>query len=498
MWRVIIFMSLACVGLITQSSVASAQQVETKAETPKREAADRRVALWVLDNDDATKTLAQSVKSTLEENKYQVIEVGELRRTIARQKIAAPSTEEMANLDKLKAALEDGNKAYFYESPQVAIQRLEPLTEQAKPKLAALSHRPDVATLVYNGYATLIRAYIDQDDITRAKRAAKQLSSMFPHKEPSRGSIPQNVIGLIEQEREALDRQGTYLTVQMVNASAGCVLYVNGIEAVERSRFKVDPEGSYYGKMVCNKSQTAAVWPIKVTKGKSEEFSVVDRDPFAFSMADDSFDSRALAEGYMKFVVQLTDLPQVVGLSRAKGKSGDESFLLVRLDERRNTVWSDGTSNRTVLKLLTSVFPEIQIKEQPAVGARDEGRPVWAWVITGIGAAAMIGGGAYGYVQHQESERYRCTPNREGTTPDNCDGTEPFSQPVTNEEVTQFNEDWNTTSNRRWIGVGVMGAGVIMTTVGIVGLVSGGSQESPSTKLEILPTLGGAQVRMRF
>lgn len=495
MWRVIVWMSL-CAGLISLSSQAHAQ-AKPKAE-PKRGEADRRVALWVLDDDDATKTLAQSVKSTLEENKYQVIEVGELRRTIARQKIAPPSKEEMASLDKLKAALEDGNKAYFYDSPQVAIQKLEPLTEQAKPKLAGLSHRPDVAELVYTGYATLIRAYIDQDDITRAKRAAKQLSSLFPHKEPQRGQIPQNVIGLIEQEREALDKQATYLTVRMVNGADGCVLYVNGVEAVERSRFRVDPEGSYYAKMVCAQSPASYVWPIKVTKGKSEEFSVVDRDPFAFSMADDSFDSRALAEGYMGFVAQLTDLPQVVGLARAKGKSGDESFLLVRLDERRQTVWSDGTSNRTVLKLLTSVFPEIKIKEQP-VGARDEGRPVWAWVVTGLGAAAMIGGGAYGYIQHQESERYRCTPNRDGDKPDNCDGVEPFGQPVTNEEVKQFNEDWNTTSNRRWIGVGILGAGVIMTTVGVVGLFSGKEQPaSADTKLEILPTLGGAQVRMRF
>lgn len=497
-----LLMSVCGLGLTLGQGVAWAQAKEaapTQAQpVAPTKTAERRVGLWVLDEHDATKTLAQSVKSTLEENKYQVIEVGELRRTIERQRISSPKPQEQAELAQLKTDLDAGEKAYFYDSPQVAIEKLEPLIERASRKLDALSHEPEVAEALYKGYATLIRAYIDQDDIPRAKRAAKGLVRLFPHAEPSSGSIPQNVISIIDVTKEAIQQRASYVTLRMINGGDGCQLYVNGLKAVERSRFVVDPEGSYQVKMSCDPSRPSYVWPVKVSAGKTEEFLVVDRDPFDFAMADDSFDSRALAEGYMGFVVQWTELPQVVGLSRAQGKSGDESFLLVRLDESKKAVWSDGTSNRTVLKLLTSVFPEIKLKELPA-NERSSSSSTWAWATTVVGALAIVGGGVYGYINHMESERYRCTPNQSGGVDSGCEGVDAFTPPGSNDEVSRFNEDWNDVSSKRWWGLGVMGAGVILTTVGVVGVVlSDGEGESESGRLELLPTLGGAQVRWRF
>ena len=499
MTRLIISLGASALTLGLGLSQAWAQ----RAPEPDPSTNTRRVALWVLDRDDATASLATSVKSTLEQSSYQVLEAGELRRTLERLKVGAPDAQVSGRLDALKQRLIDGNNAYFNTTPQDAIDQLSPALDELERKVPALSHREDVATVAYEGYATLIRAFIDVNQIPAARKAARQIARTFPHVSPSRERIPQQVIDLIELEREAVSARATYVTLRMVNANEGCGLFVNGLGAIERSRFAVEPDTTYHIRMVCDPKTPGAVWPYKPAQGKTEELSIVDKDPFDFAMADDSFDSRAVAEGYMSFVIQWTDTRQIVGLSRARGKSGDDSFLLVRMDEQRKGIWSDGTSNRTVLKLLTTVFPEITLKEPPATSAAAPGRPTWAWITTGVGVAAMLGGGVLGVVRQQESERYRCTPQRDGLVVDGCDGVQGFEQPRTNEEVATFNEDWERVTFQRNIGLGVLGVGLLMTTVGIVGLVSGGQAapepiDAKRPSLELSPTSGGAFVQLRL
>ena len=447
--------------------------------------AEGSIAVLTLDETSSADALVSSVRSSLERRSVEVLQEAELRARLKAQQV------ELSQLEALRerfvgntTQIEEAVNAYFLKGHKAAIPLLTPPVGLGLQNPAYLTLNPALSKGVYDGAATLLRAYFDASDGPNAKALSAVLVKVFPATLPSTATVSPEVLQLILMARQDLEGQKTLLALQAVDLPRGCTIYLNGM-AVVPSTFAADADTTYHLRVDCGDGQEPVIWKTRLERGVTNRIPIIARDPFSYRLKDATFESRDEIEQVFRFISRWAKLRTLVGVSKKAAGSTGDGVLMVRVERGKPAVWSDGADQVALQRVLPRILPELSGESldfgagQGDASAQDGGGSgrAWGWVSASLGVVALGASGYLLYVADQEAQRLRCSNPDAATTPSGCGGVERYEDL----SKAEFEDRSGAVTSQRILAGGVMGAGAILTGVGIWLLVRDRSPSSEAT-----------------
>lgn len=462
----------------------------------------KAIAVITLDETTSADALVSSVKNSLQRKDYEVFTEAELRERLRARQASDNAEVLRERFVGITEQLKDGVNAYFYDGHKVAIQKLSPHVGLGLQNLNYVSANPALAQPVYEGAATLLRAYFDARDAENAKALASVLARSFPSQLPSASSTSPEVIQLILTARQALEAKRTDLEIKAVDLAKGCKIYLNGLE-VSPGRHVADADTTYYLSTDCGDAQEKTIWMFKPEAGVSNRIPVIARDPLSYKIKDATFESRDQIEQVLRFISRWSGITTIVGVSKKAATSTGDGVLMVRVEEGKSAVWSDGADQVALERVLPRILPELTGESlnfgAPQPGAvQDGGSSVWGWASVGLGVAAMGAGGYLFYAADAEAQKLRCSNPNAASTPSGCGDVERYDGLTT----AEFDDRSGAVSSQRILAGGALGLGAILTGVGVWLLLDDDDGEAVKASTTLFITPGpdgfGAGIRAEF
>lgn len=456
-----------------------------------------RVAVVALDDGARAGGLMQTVSGLLDGAKFDVLVGERLEALLDERKASAPRAEVATKFSDLPNIIADGVELFFYKGNEAAIAKLSPVFDMGMANLEVLARRPDFADQVYQAGLVMIRAYKNLEQNENAVAVAQLLVKSLPGLEPSAATAPPKIIRFMKEQRRALAKEGTRLSLEMVDGK-DCTAFINGTP-VEQKPYPVASGVEYMVTMDCGGS-AAPVWTLELAEGEQVVAPVAPRDPLAFSMADGDFRARRMAEAYLRLVSFWSRAPRVLGVTRAAAADTDETVLFARVAAGGEAVWSDSTDERAISRGLARVLPEFRenvgADEIAAPGEASDEIDWLGWSLVG-GGVALTGVGAWvALAAEDRALEIQCSPDTDyATSAADCEGVPVIAFADQDElEKAESQVTW-----ARVAGYGSLTAGVGLAAWGVWRLAS--SEQRPdkaSVAFEARPTRGGAVAGLRW
>lgn len=491
--RVMKLTALALMTMMSLTGLTAQAHAQSKAA----------IAVITLDETTSADALVINVKSSLERKEYQVVSETELRELMRKRQAEDRSDLLRERFVGISAKLTEGINSYFYDGPKPAIKALGPLVGLGLQNLNYLTANPAVAPPIYEGAATLLRAYFDAQDGPNAKALAAVLAKSFPSQLPSTKTISPEVLQLVLSARQELETQKTYIAIQGVELDKGCKVFLNGMEVVP-STYIADASTTYFVRVDCGDGQEPVIWQFKPEPGQTNRLPVISKDPFSYKIKDATFESRDQIEQVIRFVAKWSGVKTIVGVSKKAAGSTGDGVLMVRVEEGKSAIWSDGADQVALQRVLPRILPELSGESldfgsnvSSSASSSSGNAGVWAWTSLGVGVAAMGAGGYLFYSADAEAQRLRCSNPNATSAPSGCAGIERYDG-LTNDE---FDDRSGSVTNQRILAGSALGVGAILTGLGIWLLLDDDDEPTKaSTTLFIAPSPDGfgAGIRAEF
>ncbi len=492
----------AWLGSVVLLGLCVSGQASAQDEVLEGVAPDGQIAVISLDESASSDALTNNVIGSLTRKGYRVSGEQEIKDELERRRVKPPNDETMAKFAGLQETVGAGIKSYFYQGHKEAIEKLAPVFNLGVQNLDYLSTRPDLAQLVYESGTVLLRAYEDSKDKENAQAQASLLARHFPSALPTSETAPPEIIQRVARAKQALEQEQTSLTLQPINASRDCQVYLNGLPA-GRSTFMVATKTRYFVRLDCGRSEPY-VWRLEVREGQDMRVPIIDRDPFSIALTDASFESRDRVEQALRFISHWAKLPTLVGVSKTVAGEAGDAVLLVRVEQGRSAIWSDGADEDAVNKILPRILPELRGEDlnlggssarggAQASGGGGFGRAL-PWILTGLGVAGLGAGGYFLWSANEEAIKLSCSNPTVDPDPSSCAGVDRY--PGLSEQ--QFLDRSGDVSSQRLLGGVSLGVGAALVGVGLWWALSGDDEDGATLNLQLAPDRALVQASWRF